>query len=91
MNGCHLTGYLLFTVQTLQNALNDIWLSTNEGRIRDKDDPVHDRGAYTGSGGTSPLILKLDTGQIQAPAALSQEKNSLVTIGHNNGWVPGSV
>ena len=62
MNGRHLTGFLLFTVQTLHDALNDIWLSTNESRIRDKDDPVHDRRAYTGSGGTSPLILKLGSG-----------------------------
>jgi hypothetical protein len=62
MNGRHLTGFLLFTVQTLHAALNDIWLSTNEGGIRDKVDPVHDRRAYTESGGIFPLILKLGTG-----------------------------
>ena len=68
MNGRHFTDVLLFTVQVLHVALNDVRLSTNEGRIKDKVDSVHERREYTG--------------QLQAQAALSQEKY-LVTIEYN--------
>jgi len=71
-----------------------MWKVTGKGKVV----PVlltehHAMEAYWGNGGIAPLILKprhkMDvSGQLQALAAFSARKETLVPIGKEAGWAP---